>query len=196
MELRKPILIAMILLSSCIEQQALLPVGTELLKNTDFSNSMDNVSPWVPIGSPGFSLGISDDVFRSGSRSVFIENRDIFNENTGTWTQVYNRNLPKPGQTVRLRAFLKGEDIRLFTPNSNVFVSLRFSPVQDSRGSLAGRFITSQQQIRVEGTFDWRPIDLVVNSVPEDVESLSVFLVMGQRVTGKIYFDDVTLTVE
>ncbi|MGY6744885.1 MAG: hypothetical protein ACXIUQ_19270 [Cecembia sp.] len=196
MELRKLILMATILLSSCIEQQSLLPTGTELLKNTDFSSSMDNVSPWIAVSSPGFNLGVSDTVFRSGSRSIFIENTDIFNENSGNWTQVYNGPIPGPGQRVRLRAHLKGENIRLFTPNSNVFISLRFFPVQDSGGSLAGRFISSQQQIRVDGTFDWRPIELVVNSVPEDVESVAVFLVMGPRVTGKVYFDDVTLTVD
>gem|GEM_PF-1121986 len=187
---------ATILLSSCIEQQSLLPTGTELLKNTDFSSSMDNVSPWIAVSSPGFNLGVSDTVFRSGSRSIFIKNTDIFNENSGNWTQVYNGSIPGPGQRVRLRAHLKGENIRLFTPNSNVFISLRFFPVQDSGGSLAGRFISSQQQIRVDGTFDWRPIELVVNSVPEDVESVAVFLVMGPRVTGKVYFDDVTLTVD
>jgi len=196
MELRKLILMATILLSSCIEQQSLLPTGTELLKNTDFSSSMDNVSPWIAVSSPGFNLGVSDTVFRSGSRSIFIKNTDIFNENSGNWTQVYNGSIPGPGQRVRLRAHLKGENIRLFTPNSNVFISLRFFPVQDSGGSLAGRFISSQQQIRVDGTFDWRPIELVVNSVPEDVESVAVFLVMGPRVTGKVYFDDVTLTVD
>lgn len=189
-------LITIILLSACVEQVSLLPAGSQLLRNSDFSQSLDNVSPWVPISSPGFELGISDEIFRSGSRSVFIENTDIFNENTGTWTQVYNGSIPGPGQRVRLRAYLKGENIRLFTPNSNVFISLRFSPVKDNSGSLAGRFISSQQRVRIEGTFDWTPIELVVNNVPEDVESVAVFLVMGSRVTGKVYFDDVTLSVE
>lgn len=196
MKFRALILSIGILLSACVEQPSGLPIGTQVLRNSDFSQSLDNVSPWVPISSPGFNLGVTDEVFRSGRRSIFIENTDIFNENTGTWTQVYNGSIPNPGQRVRLRAFLKGENIRRFTPNSNVFISLRFSPVKDKSGSLAGRFISSQQQITVEGTFDWRPIELLVNSVPEDVESVAVFLVMGSRVTGKVYFDDVTLSVE
>jgi hypothetical protein len=185
-----------VLLFGCIEQSTPLPGGSQLLRNTNLSDSFDNVSPWSAVTSPGFNLGISEEVFRSGNRSIFIENTDIFNENTGNWTQVYNGDMPASGQRVRLRVHLKGENIRLFTEESNVFVSLRFLPVEDSSGSSAGRFTSSQRQIRVEGSFDWRTIELVVNFVPEDVESIAVFLVMGRRVTGKVYFDDITLTVE
>lgn len=190
------LLLFSILISGCIDQKDPIQSGTQLLLNPDLSSSLESVSPWVAVASPGFRLGVSEEVFRSGNRSIFIENDDLFNENSGTWQQTYSGVVPRTGRTVRLRAYLKGEDIRLFGPASNIFISLRMLPVSDNAGNLGGRFISTQNRVRVEGTFDWRPIEVVMNNTPPDVQSIAVFLVMGQRVTGRVYFDDITLTVE
>ncbi|WP_146140061.1 hypothetical protein [Cecembia rubra] len=184
------------LLLGCSDNNDMLPSGSQLLKNSDFSANPDNVSPWVAISSPGFNLGVSGEVFKNGSRSVFIENIDSLNQNTGNWKQSYTGPAPRAGRTLRMRAFLKGENINLRGPGSNIYISMRAFPVQDSRGSSLGRFISSQDRILVTGTFDWRPIELVLNNAPEEIDFITVYLVMGPRVTGRVYFDDVTLTVD
>ena len=181
---------------SCSDLKDLSPPGTQLLKNSDFSSSPENVSPWVAISLPGFNLGVSEEVFRIGSRSVFIENFDSLNQNTGNWKQSYTGPSPRSGRTLRMRAFLRGENISLRGPGSNVYISMRAFPVQDSKGNSFGRFISSQERVLVNGTFDWRPIELVLNNAPEEIDFITVYLVMGPRATGRVYFDEVTLTVD
>ena len=58
-----------------------LPANSQLLRNTDISLSPDTVTPWVPITSDGFRLGVSQDTFLVGNRSLFIENQDSLNVN-------------------------------------------------------------------------------------------------------------------
>lgn len=173
-----------------------LPANSQLLRNTDISLTPDSVSPWVPVTSEGFSLGVSQEVFLSGNRSLFIENRDSLNVNTAIWRQTYNGPMPSEGRRLTLRAHLKGENIELKGPNSNIFISIRMFPVEDSEGTTINRFLTSQTRFRIFGTFDWEPLAITLTSVPKDIDLMMVYLVMGPRTTGKVYFDDITLTVE
>lgn len=172
------------------------PLSTQLLKNNDLSNSADNVLPWVAINTPGFVLGISNEIFRSGKQSIFISNADNFNENTGTWTQTYAGSIPKSSQKLRLRAFIKGENLNLSKAESNIYISIRVFPVLDSDGQSSSRFASSQSFFRVSGTFDWQPLEVVLPQIPIDAENIRVYLNMGPGATGKIYFDDINLFAE
>jgi hypothetical protein len=173
-----------------------LPANSQLLRNTDISLSPDSVSPWVPVASEGFSLGVSQEVFLSGNRSLFIENQDSLNVNTAIWRQTYNGPMPSEGRRLTLRANLKGENIELTRPNSNIFISVRLFPVEDSEGTTTNRFLSSQNRVRVFGTFDWQPLAITIPSVPREIDFIMVYLVMGHGTIGKVYFDDITLTVE
>jgi hypothetical protein len=172
------------------------PSGTQLLENPDLDSPDGSVSPWVPVTEPGFNLGSSTEVFRSSNRSLYIENSDSLNTNSATWRQSYKGPMPNKGRKLVLRAFLKGEKIELKGPESNVFISIRAFPVEDSNGSTFGRYVTTQNQIGVSGTFEWTQLRLTLPNTPEEVDNIVVYLVMGSRTTGKIYFDDITLTVE
>jgi hypothetical protein len=173
-----------------------LPSNTQLLKNSDIDSSDGIVSPWMAITEPGFFLGSSIEIFRSENRSLFIENRDSLNTNSATWRQSYNGPMPKKGRKLVLRAFVKGENIELKGPESNVFISIRAFPVEDSEGNTFGRYVTTQNQILVTGTFDWTQLRLTLPSTPKEIDNIVVYLVMGSRTTGKVFFDDITLTVE
>ena len=181
---------------ACTSEEDTLPRGTQLLRNTDLSSNPNSIAPWNSIGSQGFNLGVSTEIFRSGSQSIFIENLDSLNINLGTWTQTYRGIIPNAGRRISLRAYLKGEDIRTFGPESNIYISMRMFPVEDDNGSTGGRFISSQSRVLVNGTFDWRPLEVSLNSIPPQVEFIVVYLVMGPRTTGKVFFDDITLTVD
>ena len=179
----------------CSEEDG-LPANTQLLRNPKIDSPDGSLSPWVPITEPGFTLGSSTEIFRSSNRALFIENSDSLNTNSSTWRQSYKGPMPKKGRKLVLRAFLKGENIELKGPESNVFVSIRAFPVEDSEGNTSGRYITTQSRILVSGTFDWTQLRLTLPNTPEEVDNIVVYLVMGSRTTGKIFFDDITLTAE
>lgn len=181
---------------ACTNEEDIPPRGTQLLRNTDLSSNPNSIAPWNSIVSQGFNLGVSTDIFSSGTQSIFIENLDSLNINSGTWTQTYRGIIPNPGRRISLRAHLKGEDIQTFGPESNVYISMRMFPVEDDNGSTVGRFISSQSRVLVNGTFDWRPLEVSLNRIPPQVEFIVVYLVMGPRTTGKVFFDDITLTVD
>jgi hypothetical protein len=189
-------LIGLAFLTSCMESNDPVSKGTQLLLNTNLSANPNSVSPWNAVFAPGFSLGVNKEEFRSGFQSIFIENLDSLNENAGTWRQTYSGVLPREGRRLKLKTHIKGEDIVLRGPGSNVYISIRAFPVEDSNGSTTGRFVTSQNRAFVRGTFDWEPLEIILPRVPEQVDFIIVYLVMGPRVTGRVYFDDITLTVE
>jgi hypothetical protein len=173
-----------------------LPNNSQLLQNTDISDSPQTVSPWTSLGNQGFSIGVSTEVFRSGNRSLFIENLDSLTLNSASWRQNYRGPMPSEGRKLTLRTYLKGENIELKSPESNVYISVRMFPVEDSDGTTINRFISTKSRVSVSGTFDWEPLSVTLPSVPEEIEYISVFLVMGPQTKGKVYFDDITLTVE
>ena len=173
-----------------------LPVNSQLLKNSDISLSPDTVSPWVPVSAAGFTLGVSQDTFLVGNRSLYIENQDSLNVNAALWRQTYDGPMPSNGVKLTLRAYLKGENIELKKPESNVYISIRMFPVEYRDGTTINRFLTSQNRVKVFGTFDWQPLAITIPSVPKDIEFIMVYLVMGPGTIGKVYFDDITLTVE
>lgn len=189
------IILSAIFLTSCLDNIDPVGEGSQLLVNTNLSENPSSISPWTAISAPGFNLGISQDEFRSGFQSIFIENLDSLNENSGTWKQNYNGAMPREGRRLKLRTYIKGEDITLRGPGSNVYISIRAFPVEDSDGSVLGRFVTSQNRIFVSGSFDWQPLEITLPGLPEQVDFISVFLVMGPRATGRVFFDEITLTV-
>lgn len=190
------ILIIALITFACINGDEDLKVGTQLLTNTDFSRSDSSVSPWSSITPRGFSTGVSRDNFRSGNQSIFIESTDSLSTESAIWKQSYAGVMPGPGQRLRLRAFIKGDNITSNGSVSNVFISIRAFPVEDSGGTTIGRFASTQNLISVNGTFDWEPLVVALPNVPSEIDHIIVYLVMSQRTFGKVYFDDVTLTVE
>lgn len=190
------IVAVLLFITGCMDNEENLKIGTQLLINSDFSRSSSSISPWSSFTPSGFITGVSKQTFRSGNQSVFIESKDLENTEAAVWSQSYTGQMPSIGARLRLRAFLKGVDITSNGLRSNVFVSVRAFPVEDSEGISSGRFFTTQNNVRVNGTFDWEPVELVIPFFPREVDRLEVYLVMSSQTSGKVYFDDVTLTVE
>lgn len=190
------ILLFSFLTLACINDEIELESGTQLLSNTDFSRSDNSLSPWKSITPQGFRTGVSREFFRSGIQSVFIESVDSLSNESGIWSQTYAGVMPRQGQRLKLSAFIKGDSITSNGSTSNVFISIRAFPVEDSDGNTIGRFASTQNRIRVNGTFDWQPLEVTLPNMPPDVDQLVVYLVMDRRTFGKIYFDDVMLTVQ
>lgn len=179
----------------CMEREELVPSGSQLLRNTDLSNSLDTVSPWNSVMATPFNVGVSDEVFFSGNRSLFLEGTTEEATGSVAWVQHYTGPMPFANRRLRLRAMMKGENIELNGINSNVWVTVRAWPAEGASGTF-GRSVSSQRTNFISGTFDWTPFELTLPNFPNDSNRISVFLVMGPRTTGKIYFDEITLTVE
>ena len=186
-------LLLLLLLSACVEEDH-PPPGSQLLMNHHISLTPDSVFPWTAVKSEGVELGVSKEIFFTGNQSLFIENTDsLYFNSGGSWTQNISGPMPAPGSRLELTAFLKGENIRNLTPTGSVFISFQILPWSD-KGNNQGRFIMSDKFV-LEGDFDWTILSITLDSFPEDAENINVSLVLPRVTTGKIYFDEITLTV-
>lgn len=52
------------------------------------------------------------------------------------------------------------------------------------------------ENFTLEGDFDWTPMIISLDNFPAEVDNIQVRLVKPRGVTGKIYFDEITLTVK
>ncbi|MFT7364948.1 MAG: hypothetical protein ACI9UV_003164, partial [Algoriphagus sp.] len=68
---------------------------------------------------------MSREVFLTGNRSLFIENKERSTAQSASWTQTYTGPMPAPGSTVELLAFVKGENVRDLTLGGRVFILIQ-----------------------------------------------------------------------
>ena len=188
-----PIILLLLFLGACAKMEE-KPNSTQLLRNNDLSDTANNVLPWVAVNTPGFELGISDSIYRSGKQSIFIRNKDSTNQNIATWTQIYSGSIPRSTQRLRLMAHLKGENLNLTRLESGVYISIRVFPVVENESRLL--FASTQNFSRFQGTFDWQPLEVILPHLPDNIENIRVYMNMGAGTTGTIYFDDISLFAE
>jgi hypothetical protein len=186
----------LLILTHCVEKDEPIPINTQLLRNTDLELSLDSVNPWRATNGAPLTLSVSTDVFRSPNRALSISNTDSTARTAAAWTQTYSGEMPRSGRSLRLKAYIKGEDIRRHRSGSNIYLAIRAFPVEGRNNSTFGRFVSTQNIVAISGTFDWAPLSVTLPSIQDDVNSIVVYLVMGSGTTGTVYFDDITLTVE
>jgi hypothetical protein len=169
-----------------------LPLGYQLIANTNLSSAGGSILPWQMDQSGSTNMGVSKEIFFTGNQSLFIENQDSTMSGTGTWTQKYTGPMPAPGSSLELTAFLKGEEIRNFTPDRNIFIYFKVFTKSDGSGAN----YSASNQIKFGGNFDWTPLTARLESFPKDAQSVQVYLFMPSLLYGKIYFDEIQLRVK
>ncbi len=184
-----PRLLLLLLLIACAEEDVIPPgPGTQLLVNTHISLSPDSVLPWR--GGPNklgdFESGVSKEIFFIGNQSLFLEKTDSLSGYHGDWFQTYTGPMPVQGSRLELIAYLKGENLIRSNPEHNITISIHIW--DDTR-------ITSGNNLILEGDFDWTPIRITLDSFPAKADQISVSLSIPSTMTGKIYFDEINLTV-
>ncbi|WP_114749678.1 hypothetical protein [Pleomorphovibrio marinus] len=184
------------LLLACSIEEEPLPTGTQLMLNPNLSQYSDSVSPWTSSQSGSAQIGTSREDFLTGNRSLFIENQDPINIHNASWVQTYTGQMPAPGSQLELTVFLKGENLRI-EEGSTASISIYFTVSLPSNegGSTQNRTVGSDIASSLEGSFDWTPIRITMDSFPPEATSIRVHLGMFGLTTGKIYFDEITLTV-
>jgi hypothetical protein len=186
----------LLILTQCVEKNDPVPANTQLLRNTDLEMSLDSVNPWRATNGSAFTLSVSTDVYRSPSRALAINNADINARTSGVWSQTYSGEMPRSGRSLRLKAYIKGEEIQRHRQGSNVYIAIRTFHEEGRNQSTFGRFVSTQHIANITGTFDWAPLSVTLPSIQEGVNSIVVYLVMSTGMTGTVYFDDITLTAE
>jgi hypothetical protein len=92
--------------------------------------------------------------------------------------------LPK-GKQLILRARIKAENMA----GEGASIAIR---CDGPNGMVA--FSSSQDNTKIDGSFEWKEFSVVLDKVPDETNAIQVFLVYLPSTTGKVYFDDVTLT--
>ncbi len=193
-----PSLLLFLLLIGCTVEDN-VPAGAQLMANPDISLYPDSVFPWTASQSGGTELGVSEEIFLTGNRSLFIENSDSLNfgSDSGTWTQTYTGPMPVEGSRLELIAFIKGENIKIIEGSTaSLLITCHVSGRSDKEGNSPGRSVWSDIASKLEGDFDWSPIRITLDSFPAEATSIRVNLGMVSLTTGKIYFDEITLVVK
>lgn len=184
------LILLIFLLISCRGEEDYLPKGTQLLLNPNLSLYQDSVIPWESSKSRDqFETGISREVFFTGNRSFFIENKDSTEFALASWSQTYTGPMPKEGNSIELLAFVKGENIKSLRTDNNIFITLS---ILSSTGERIGTLSAINQ---LEGNFDWNLLEATMENFPPNAKSIMVSVGLNSRVLGKAYFDEINLFV-
>ena len=92
--------------------------------------------------------------------------------------------LPK-GKQIMLRARIKAENLT----GQGASIALR---CDGPKGQVA--FTTTQGVTSIDGSFEWKEFSLLLEKVPDETNAIQVYLLYLPSTTGKVYFDDITLT--
>jgi hypothetical protein len=181
-------LLLVTLLFSCNEEDP-LPRGSQLMLNPNLSQYPDSVFPWKPLISNRVEHGVSREVFVTGNRSLYLENQDSLIVSSASWTQTYTGPMPAPGSTLELVAFVKGENIRDLTAGGRIFIAFKVFPMNETESIASAVF-------DFQGDIDWVLLKATLEDFPKDAESIQVTLTMPDLTLGKVYFDEISLTVK
>ncbi|MCP5062295.1 MAG: hypothetical protein GY936_07525, partial [Ignavibacteriae bacterium] len=59
--------------------------------------------------------------------------------------------------------------------------------------NVAELFSTTQNNVKIEGTFDWSTYSVSMDTIPEDIKSITIYLIYLRNTSGTVYFDDINL---
>ena len=183
-------LLLLLLIFSCKEDEAdFLPKGAQLMLNPNLSQFSDSVNPWKPSNPDGIQLGVSREVFVSGNRSLFIENKVREKAEAAFWSQTYTGPMPKPGSTLELVAFIKGEKVQDLTLGGRVYIAVSTFPQ-------VNQISATTTTLDLQGDFNWVLVKATLENFPKDAERIVVGLHFPDLTLGKVYFDEINLTVK
>jgi len=161
------------------------PVAPEVkfrLRNGGFEEGSNQRPYYWFVG--GSALFLWDSTVRhSGKRSVMIKRDTTHQQLFAFWWQSITTGLPL-GKRVSLSAYVKTRDVR-----DGAFLSIRC----DDRYGQPIAFETTRGRYPIEGTAEWRDYTIQL-TVPPITAAIFVFL--GLRGEGRVWFDDVRLKVE
>ncbi len=115
-----------------------------------------------------------------------IETGTLDAVNYSVFIQTVKTPIPKGKQLV-LRAKVKAEQLT----GLGADLAIR---CEGPQGLITGAL--SQPENPIKGDFDWKEFTVVLDKVPDETTSIVVALLYERSTTGKVYFDDITLSYQ
>ena len=137
-----------------------------------------------------YEHGVSDEFATSPQSSLFISCDKVNNREEFTYfVQSFPASSFKKGDNLTLKVQVKGENLM------GTGVSVAFRGDKDGVSSPVF-FKTTQGFNPLIGTFPFKEVKVNLNPYLGDADQIIVFLILLPETTGKVYFDDISLTVE
>lgn len=162
----------------------------QLLSNGDVESGQSSPSAWVSGGSApqDFAFEWADGTGASGTRSLALSPAAGPTTDFAFWTQTVDVSSPV-GMTFELSVDVKLEDVL----GDGIAVAIRGDDTAQ-QNLVAEVFATTQGRVTVSGSQDWTTLSVKLNSVPKEVDKITVYLLYLPNASGKAYFDDATLS--
>jgi hypothetical protein len=158
--------------------------STELIINGNVESGLGAPNAWWPWAeNENFNLVWTEEYSYSPKKSLMISRQTKSDTDFTYWTQVIYNNIPI-GKTVTLNVKIKGN-----LTGDGISIAIR----SDSDTEML-QFVSSENNSRINGTFDWSEYSIQLPKIDVSTESLLVFLVYLPNTTGEVYFDDISLS--
>jgi len=161
----------------------------QLLSNTGAEEGSGSPTDWAsdtegPKPGNAYVFEWSGSEAHSGSRSLKIELGSVTDGDAfAHWSQLVDANIPH-GRKLVLEVAVK-------TDLSGLGAGFMVR-ADDDDGPIA--WATTQGQVSITGTADWRTESTTLDRVPDGTTKLHVFIMMFPNTAGSVYFDDIELT--
>lgn len=175
------LIIAICLFISCKKED---PIPTQLLKSTDLESDL---SAWDNYGSTvyGFNFNptCTNEESFSPTHSLILNCETADSINWHCWSQLYTGKMPF-GEDLTLSQKIKAVNLT----GLGVFIKI---VAFDGVNKYALQTATSEG---LTGTFNWTEYSITLPDLSKAVTSIYVTMYYPPKTTGKVYFDDITLT--
>lgn len=189
MKIHFPLLICLItiFLLSCGDDE---PVWPQLFTNPNVEDGVSWPTGWgnIEVDGAGLEFEWKDDEAFSGTKSLSIVNATSDSLIWGYWYQIYEGDMPV-GEDILLSVKIKGVDIQ----GSGVGVAIRADDLEIPASEW--QFSTTGGTERINGTFDWKDYNVVIEDLIPGVDRIFVFLMIYPNSKGEVFFDDINLRV-
>jgi len=158
------------------------------LQNTDFETGSSYPENWWQgaTNSNSFQISYVDDVSHSSSHSAKITSKGSDSE-FSFWAQTILAD-QFVGKSAELKVNMKAENIL----GDGIAIAIRGDDTESPR-NIAEIFSTTQGDQQISGTFDWKSFSVNTDKIPENIKSITIYLIYLPNTSGTIYFDDVSL---
>ncbi|HET55159.1 MAG TPA: hypothetical protein ENN33_08065 [Ignavibacteria bacterium] len=159
------------------------------LLNNDFSLGYTN-DWWTFKGMNNeYYTDIVDSISFEGSYSALISSDSLYANSFAYWGQTVSENIPIKNR-LKLKVKIKLDQVE----GNGVGIAIRADDTEKLEGS-AEKFATTQGKRIIAGNHDWKDYEVVSDILPDDIKSATVYFLMFDSTKGKVYFDNVVLSV-
>ena len=179
---------------SCDNDDEVNPQLIQLLQNSDMESGINN-NTWpqswginiFPEGGQ-YDFVWTDQVYYSPTRSVMIFPPISYDSIGAGWMQSLNHSIPH-NRDIKFTVQIKAEN--LVGEGAAILIRADNSIQQEML-----KFASTEGDIDINGTFDWKEYSIEMDSVPDYTNIIVVGLAFLPKTTGTVYFDNAELTYE